>query len=77
MLLCEIENARGRQRRQAMRTRLCGGIPADLSFCYFLIKQKVEEEIIDCTFFLEKKSTKKYKAHLKSTRSTIHARPLH
>jgi len=30
----------GRQCRQAMRTRLCGGISADLIFCFFLIKQK-------------------------------------
>ena len=33
-------NARGRQCRQAMQTRLCGGLPADLIFCFFLIKQK-------------------------------------
>ena len=44
--LSEIENARGRQCRQAMRTRLCGGIPADLTFCYFLVKQKVEKKNI-------------------------------
>ena len=31
---------RGGQCRQAMRTRRCGGIPADLIFCFFLIKQK-------------------------------------
>jgi len=44
IMLSEIENARGWQCRQAMRTRLCGGLPADLSFCYFLVKQKVEKE---------------------------------
>jgi hypothetical protein len=31
----EIGNARGRQRRQAVQTRRCGGIPADLTFCFF------------------------------------------
>ena len=40
----EAENARGRQCRQAMRSRLCGGISADLTFCYFLVKQKVERK---------------------------------
>jgi RHS repeat-associated protein len=40
----EIENACGWQCRQAVRTRLCGGISADLIFCFFLIKQKEEEE---------------------------------
>ena len=39
-------NARGRQCRQAMRSGLCGGISADLTFCYFLVKQKVEEKNI-------------------------------
>ena len=37
-------NARGLQCRQAMRTRSCGGIPAALTFCYFLVKQKVENQ---------------------------------
>jgi len=37
-------NARGRQCRQAMQSGWCGGISADLIFCYFLVKQKVEEE---------------------------------
>jgi len=41
---CKKENVCGWQCRQAMRTRLCGGLPADLSFCYFLVKQKVEKE---------------------------------
>ena len=36
IMLSEIENARGWQCRQAMRTRLRSGLPADLSFCYFL-----------------------------------------
>ena len=43
-VLVRSHNTRGRQCRQAMRTRLCGGLPADLSFCYFLVKQKVEKE---------------------------------
>jgi RHS repeat-associated protein len=40
----EIENACGWQCRQAVRTWSCGGISADLIFCFFLIKQKEEEE---------------------------------
>jgi len=39
-------NARGRPRRQAMRSGWCGGISADLTFCYFLVKQKVEKKYI-------------------------------
>ena len=41
----EIERARGWQCRQAMRTRWCGGISADLTFLLlFWSSKKVEEE---------------------------------
>jgi hypothetical protein len=40
----ETEYARGEQSRQAMQARPCGGISADLIFCFFLIKQKEEEK---------------------------------
>ena len=41
----ETENACGRQRRQAVQTRPCGGIPADLTFLLlFWSSKKVEEE---------------------------------
>jgi RHS repeat-associated protein len=42
--VAEKENARGRQCRQAVRTRSCGGIPADLTFLLlFWSSKKVEE----------------------------------
>jgi hypothetical protein len=44
--LYEIENACGWQCRQAVRTSSCGGIPADLTFCFFLVKQKEEKNTI-------------------------------
>jgi len=37
-------STRGRECRQAMQTRQCGGIPADLIFCFFLIKKKEKEK---------------------------------
>ena len=45
MNMYEIENARGGQCRQAMRTRWCGGISAELTFLLlFWSRKKVEEE---------------------------------
>jgi hypothetical protein len=42
--VAETGNTRGQQCRQAVRTRLCGGIPADLTFLLlFWSSKKVEE----------------------------------
>ena len=43
--VCGNKDACGWQRRQAVRTRLCGGIPADLTFLLlFWSSKKVEKK---------------------------------
>ena len=44
-LVFRSHDARGRQCRQAKRTRLCGGIPADLTFLFLFWSSKKEKEV--------------------------------